>query len=360
MLVMMTSMMFVACSTSDDDSVKPTPTPTPTPPVTPTPTPENPFIGTWTLVGDADPMTVTELVMSYNPIIDYSATNTTVNPTIPAGTPTYVRTQKPNPNYADPWAGATTYSKEQGYFTLPIVTTTNAAGETVSTIPTTGKITFWPQSAMTSNDGSTWTATAAADMVKMEELDYMLNGSVMVLKRADKTTMTYIINNGTPATTVDGNTFFKTWQMPTDMDPATTVDLVMSATPYVDYTAQSTATNPTIPANAPSYTKTTKVDPTVIDPWGGTPSYTKVMGYFTLPGVTEGAIPATIPATGKITFWPQKQLTSTDGTTWTETPAAEMTVTMEEYTYTLDGNVMVLTRGDKTTETYFTIIIALR
>jgi hypothetical protein len=210
---------------------------------------------------------------------------------------------------------------------------------------------------MTSADGSTWTATAVADMVKMEELDYMLNGSVMVLTKADKTTMTYILNTGTPAATVDGNMFFKTWQQPKDMDVATTVELLMSATPYVDYSAQSTAQNPTIPANAPSYTKTTKVDPTVIDPWGGTPTYTKLMGYFTLPGVTEGAIPVTIPSTGKITFWPQKQLTSSDGTTWTETPAADMTVTMEEYTYSLNGNVMVLTRGDKTTETYFTIIM---
>ena len=357
-LAMMTSMMFVACSSSDDDPVQPAPTPTPPAP-DPEPTPANPFLGTWNLVNDVDPTIVTELVMSTNPIIDYSAANTSQNATIPAGTPTYVLESKPNPNYTDPWIVVTTYTKEQGYFTMPAAVT-DAAGN--STIPTTGKVTFWPQSSMTSNDGSTWTATPAADMPKMIDYDYVINGNVMVLTKGDKTTQTFITIKGTPATTVPSDAFFKTWSMPTDANPTTAVDLVLSSTPYTDYSVPSTPPNPTIPANALSYTKTTTVT-TAADPWAGTPEtkeYTRDMGYFTMPdataGTTDGATVSVRPATGTITFWLQKQWTSTDGSTWTETPTADIPATMEEYTYSLNGNVMVLTKADKTTVTYYTII----
>ena len=93
-----------------------------------------------------------------------------------------------------------------------------------------------------------------------------------------------------------------------------------------------------------------------LDPWVAPTSYTKDMGYFTLPGVAsmDGTTP--IPSTGQIVFWLQKQMTSTDGSAWTEVPAADIPVKMEEYTYTLNGNVMVLTKGDKTTQTYYTIL----
>jgi len=355
---LMTSMMFVACSSGDDDPVQPAPTPAPTPEPEPEPTPANPFLGTWNLINDVDPTIVTELVMSTNPIIDYSAANTSQNPSIPAGTPTYVMETKPNPNYTDPWVIVTTYSKEQGYFTMPAAVT-DAAGN--STIPSSGMVTFWPQSSMTSNDGSTWTAVPVADMAKMIEYEYVLNGNVMVLTKGDKTTQTFITVKGTPAATVPGDAFFKTWILPSDADPTTTVNLVMSATPYTDYSAPGTQTNPTIPANALSYTKTTKVDPNVIDPWaGGTASYTKDMGYFTIPDETtttaEGTSVTTRPATGTISFWLQRQWTSTDGSTWTETPAADLPANLEEYTYSMNGNVMVLTKADKTTVTYYTII----
>ena len=53
-----------------------------------------------------------------------------------------------------------------------------------------------------------------------------------------------------------------------------------------------------------------------------------------------------------LTLWPQVGRTSTDGTTWTETAAADMT-SMEEYTYVLNNNnVMILTTGAGAKQTY--------
>ena len=335
LLAMMTSMMFVACSSSDDS---PAPAPAPTPEPTPTPTLDSPYLGTWNLVNDADPTVITTLVISTEPLIDYSATNTTLNPTIPAGTPTYSKVVKNDPGVIDPWAGGTaSFAKEQGYVTSSA----------------DGKIIFWPQAAMSSSDGSTWTATPAADMVKMEEYACQLIGNVMALTRGDGTTQTYILQTAEPAVTVAADAFFTTWKLPNDADPTTTVELVLSAQPYSDYTVPSGSTNPTIPVGTPSYTKTTKVDEGLIDPWAGGLSFTKEMGYFVLPAADATGM---LPATGMITFWPQKVMTSTDGSTWTETPAAEMPANMEEYSYTMNGNVMVLTRGDKTTLTYYTIL----
>jgi hypothetical protein len=291
--------------------------------------------------------------MSTDPIVDYSAVNTTVNPTIPAGTPTFSKEIKISSGGV--WIPtAVSFTKEAGYFTMPDpVTTTDASGATTSVIPTSGKITFWPQSSMTSTDGSTWTATAAVDMVKMEEYTYLLTGNVMVLTKGDGTTQTYILQVANPVATVAADAFFKSWKLPNDADPTTKVDLVLSAQPYTDYSVPSGATNPTIPADAPSYIKTTTIDLGTVTPWS-IASYTREIGYFVLPAVD--ATTATRPATGTVTFWIQKTMTSTDGSTWTETTPAAGSTTMEEYTYSMNGNVMVFTRGDKTTLTYYTVI----
>lgn len=336
-MAMMTAMMLTACSTSDDDPVQ-TPPSTPTP--APTPTPANPFLGTWNLVNDADNTVATQLVMSAEPYIDYSATYTAQNNTIPANCPTFTKTVKVT--YTD---GTAYFSQDKGYFTIPeAVTTTSATGETTSAVPTTGKITYWPQSCMTSNDGTTWTAVAAADMVKMEEYTYQLTGNIMVLTKGDKTTMTYIISKAAP-TTATLSDFIKTWNLVNDADPTTVTELVLTNLPPTNPTA--TTQNPTIPANAMSYTKNTTVDPKLspyYDPSAAEPAtYTKVQGYFTLPDP--------VAPTGKITFWPQKTLTSSDGSTWTE-ETGQGTVVLEEYTYQVDGNVLVLKRADNTTLTY--------
>lgn len=334
----MTSMAFVACSSSDDNPVQPQPTPTP-------PTPESPLAGTWSLVNDVDRSVVTELVVSTDPIQDYSATNTSVNPTIPAGTPTYSLVMKTDPSVVDPWAGGTTsFAKEVGYVTT-------AAG---------GKVTFWPQSVMSSTDGTNWMATPKADMTNHQDYTYQINGNVLILTRGDNTTQTFISKVATPTVAATVSVFFNTWLQPSDAAPNTKVELVMSSLPYVDYGNTGTGTNPTIPANTPSYTKTTSVNVGTLDPWVSPTSYTKDMGYFTLPGVASMDGTTSIPSTGKIVFWLQKQMTSTDGSAWTEVPAADIPVKMEEYTYTLNGNVMVLTKGDKTTQTYYTILTVLQ
>ena len=254
-LALMTSMMFVGCSSDDDNNTQPTPTPapTPTPDPDPTPTPDNPLAGTWTVVTDGwMQYTVSTFVMSNKPIVDYSAANTSVNPTIPAGTPTYSLVT----NDVDPTTGTTSnFSKEEGYYTLPEpVVTTNAAGETVSTIPSMGTITLWPQVVMTSFDGSTWTATPKADMVSRHEYTYQKIGNVLVLTRGDKTTATFTSKPATTATTIPADGFFKSWTLPNDTDPTITTSLLMSAQPVTNYLPAG-ATNPTIPAGTPSYVK---------------------------------------------------------------------------------------------------------
>lgn len=357
-LALMTSTMFVACSSDDTNDPQPTPTPAPTPAPTPTPTPTNPLVGTWNQVVDGITYNVGTLVMSNKPIIDYSAANTSVNPTIPEGTPTYTE----EVYYVDPTTGiASNFVKQEGYYTLPEpVTTTSATGETTSAIPLTGKITFWPQVEMTSFDGSVWTATPKANMTTREEYDYQLIGNALIFTRGDKSTITFTLKS-TPAATVVSTAFFQSWIQPNDLDPTMTTTLQMSAMPYIDYGTTTTPPNPSIPAGTPSYTLETK-PVNALDPYT-TGTWTQELGYFTYPAptestTTEGTTVSTIPSTGIITFWPQKIRTSTDGTNWTDTPAAEMPTTMKQYTYTLNGNVMILTGGDKSTLTYYTTILA--
>ena len=50
-------------------------------------------------------------------------------------------------------------------------------------------------------------------------------------------------------------------------------------------------------------------------------------------------------------------MTSVDGTTWTTEQPTGQTPTMREYTYTMYGNVMLLTGADKSTLTYYTTIV---
>lgn len=137
---------------------------------------------------------------------------------------------------------------------------------------------------------------------------------------------------------------FGTWKLVNDADRQTETQLTFSNEPFINYSATHTTVNPTIPANCPTYTKTIVVDPT-LDP-AYTPSgkavkkeYTKEQGYFTVSG-------------SRLTLWPQVNRTSSDGTTWAETAAADM-ASMEEYTYTLNNaNVMILTSGNGTRQTW--------
>ena len=359
-LALMASMTFVGCS-SDDNKEQPTPEPTPTPAPEPTPEPApapiNPLSGTWTQVTDGMyQYTVNTFVMSDKPIIDYSAANTSINPTIPEGTPTYSKVT----NDVDPTTGMTyNFVKEEGYYTLPEpITTTNAAGETVSTYPSIGTITLWPQVAMTSPDGSTWTATPKANMINRQEYTYQVIGNVIVLTLGDKSTLTYTSRPTSAATTIPADAFFKSWTLPNDVDPTITTSLLMSAQPITNY-AQTGAPNPTIPEGTPFYMKEiSPTDPTYA--YGGT--WSRELGYFTLPPATTtqteaGTSESTLPATGKIIFWPQSTMTSTDGTNWTTEQPTGQTPTMREYTYTMYGNVMLLTGADMSTLTYYNAIV---
>ena len=91
------------------------------------------LFGTWTLVNDAEPLVVTTLVFSNEKFINYSATNTAINPTIPANCPTYtkeiVTTTQAYPTNQKEWV------REQGYFTI-----------------SGNSITFWPQVSRNSTD----------------------------------------------------------------------------------------------------------------------------------------------------------------------------------------------------------------
>ena len=132
------------------------------------------LFGTWTLVNDAEPLVVTTLVFSNEKFINYSATNTAVNPTIPANCPTYtkeiVTTTQAYPTNQKEWV------REQGYFTI-----------------SGNSITFWPQVSRNSTDGTTWTETAVADLPSMELYTYSsTNNNVMVLTKGDGTRQTYI------------------------------------------------------------------------------------------------------------------------------------------------------------------------
>lgn len=154
-------LVFTSCSTDDDEVVRTTPAQ---------------LFGTWSLVNDADPNVTTTLTFSNEKFINYSATHTSQNPTIPANAPTYTRsitTITP----ATGWEPATAeYSREQGYFTV--------SGNT---------LTLWPQVGRTSTDGTTWTETAAADMTSMEEYTYVLNNNnVMILTTGAGAKQTYL------------------------------------------------------------------------------------------------------------------------------------------------------------------------
>lgn len=359
-LALMTSMMFVGCS-SDDNKVEPTPAPapapTPTPAPTPAPIPVNPLTGSWTQVTDGwYQYIMSTLTMSDKPIVDYSAANTTVNPTIPEGTPTYSIVT----NDIDPTTGTTSnFTKEEGYYTLPEpVMTVSAAGDTTYVIPSIGTITLWPQVAMTSIDGSTWAATPKANMISRQEYTYQVIDNVMVLTRGDKSTITFTSKPTVVVTDIPADAFYKSWVLPNDADPTITTSLLMSAQPFTDYVPVGVI-NPTIPEGTPAYMKETRPsDPTLA--YGGT--WSREIGYFTFPAATTtqtegGTSVTTLPATGKITFWPQSTMTSTDGTNWTTEQPTGQTPTMREYTYTMYGNVMLLTGADKSTLTYYTTTV---
>lgn len=156
---------FCSCSTDDEDT---------------TPISSTQLFGTWKLVNDADMTIVTTLTFSNERIINYSVTNTAVNPTIPANCPTYTKVILVDPTLDpaySPWTPATKeYTKEQGYFTV-----------------SGNKLTFWPQVSRTSTDGSIWTETPAADMTSMEEYIFAINNAnVMTLTSGSGVRQTYL------------------------------------------------------------------------------------------------------------------------------------------------------------------------
>lgn len=132
------------------------------------------LFGSWNLVNDADPTIVTTLTFTQDGFINYSATHTTFNPTIPANSPTYTREiVTTTPAYP---IDQKEYVREQGYFTV--------AGNT---------ITLWPQVSRNSTDGTVWTETAVADLPSMEVYSYTLNNNnVLVFTKGDGTKQTFI------------------------------------------------------------------------------------------------------------------------------------------------------------------------
>ena len=154
------SLGLVSCSSDDNEAG----------PVTPVQ-----LYGNWSLVNDADPTLITTLTFSNEPFINYSATNTSLNPTIPANSPTYTRYILVDPSITDPYATTKEYTKEQGYFTI-----------------SGNKLMLWPQVNRTSSDGTLWTDTPVADHPSMEEYTFSLNNAnVMVLTKGDGTKFTY-------------------------------------------------------------------------------------------------------------------------------------------------------------------------
>lgn len=377
-LVLMTVIAFTSCSKDDDATPPPTPTPKPI-------IPENPLKTTWKQINDVDPTTTTTINMASGPYIDYSAINTSMNSTIPEGTPAYSKAVVVDPTIYDPYA-TKSFSREDGYYTMPApIETKNEAGEVISsTYPFTGSLTYWPQVAMTSADGATWTSTPKANMLNRAIYDYEKNGSVLILTLGATSTLTYIDADAVPEATAPADVFFKTWTRPRDAG-ITEITLVMSPDPYQDL-APAVPTNPTIPADAPSYVRTeaTSYTPGIVE-------YTKELGYLTLPPVTTVEVPvtpaadpttdpatdpsgttpepqtetiSTIPSKGILTFWVQRELKSFDGATWTETPVEQIVIRVREYTYELVGNVMKLTSATpgvpQTTivqETYYTRVL---
>ena len=155
-------LLLSSCSSDDDDKA----------PVAPTE-----LYGTWSLVNDADRTIMTTLTFSTQRFINYSATSTTINPTIPANCPTYTRDILKDPSITDPYAvNQKEYTKEQGYFTV-----------------SGNQLTLWPQVSRTSTDGTTWTETAAADLPSMELYTYVLSAAnIMIITKGDGTRQTYL------------------------------------------------------------------------------------------------------------------------------------------------------------------------
>ena len=161
MALAMMSLCLVSCSSDDNDNA----------PITPAQ-----LFGTWSLVNDADPNTITTLLFSHDPIKNYSATYTAINPTIPANSPTYTKNIVVITPATYRQAETREYTREQGYFTV-----------------SGNQLTFWPQVSRTSTDGTAWTDTPTADLVSMEVYSFSLNNpNVMVFTKGDGTRQTYI------------------------------------------------------------------------------------------------------------------------------------------------------------------------
>lgn len=381
-LGLMASMTFMSCS-KDDDVTQPTPTPTPVEIV-----PTNPIASSsWKLLNSLDPTTTTIMVIGDEKYIDWSATNTTQNQTIPEGTPTYSKETKP----LDQAQATQKYNKEWGYCLLPApIETKDETGQVISSeYPSSGDMTYWPQSVATSTDGTIWSPGTRPFRA---DYKYEKNGIVLILTKGDQTNEVYYDSSVKSGETSPTDAFFKTWTKPIDPSTQTQETLVMSAEPYQDY-SPAIPTNPTIPADAPSFVITQTIS------YGlGVYEYIKDMGYFTIPaaytievpdetatsgttdgsaasgttdgsaasGATDGNTPSgetqpktktitVIPSKGLLTLWTQKQMTSTDGSIWNEITPAQPT--MRQFNYELIENVMLLTGaepGSTVSEAYYT------
>ena len=362
-LGLMASMVITTSCSKDDDATQPTPTPTPTPtPIVPT----NPIASkSWKLIPGYYVTTTTIMTIGDEKYIDWSATNTAQNQTIPEGTSTYSKEIIPT----DPTV-TQTYNKEWGYCLLPApIETKDEAGQVISSeYPSSGDMTYWPQSVATSTDGTIWSAGTRPFRA---DYKYEKNGIVLILTKGDQTTEIYYDSSVKSEATSPTDAFYKTWIKPTDPTTQIEENMVMSADPYQDY-SPATPTNPTIPADAPSFVINKTLSYSM-----GMYEYTKQMGYFTIPasytievpdetaassttdgtatsGATDGSStegetqPKTktitvIPSKGLLTLWIQRELYSYDGTTWNESTPFQ---TMIQYNYELIENVMLLTGAE--------------
>ena len=170
-------------------------------------------------------------------------------------------------------------------------------------------------------------------MKKMKKVFTLLTLAMMALGLASCSSDD---NDNAPVTPAQ---LFGNWSLVNDHDRTITTTLTFSNERFINYSVTNTAINPTIPANCPTYTRLIIVDPSVTDPYATQKEYTKEEGYFTILG-------------SQLTLWPQVNRTSTDGTVYTETAVADLP-SMEVYTFSLNNaNVMVLTKGDGTRQTF--------
>lgn len=142
--------------------------------------------------------------------------------------------------------------------------------------------------------------------------------------------------------TVTKSKMYGTWTLVNDPDPSIVTKLKFSEDGFINYSSAYTAVNPTIPAGISSYQRDVVTDPSLVPPYiPGTVQYEREQGYFVVSG-------------DQLTLWPQVRRTSTDGSSWTEAAVANLPV-MQTYSFTINSqnNILRLTMGNATTQTYY-------